>query len=130
MRFLEKSHDGGKNSGVTGFFLLEIKPLFSILLIRFENSTRDAFHSHAFNALTIWLKGSVTEKLLNGTTLHWSAGDFKWTPRGNFHKVLVEDTAWALSFRGPWKKQWQEVRGNRLITLENGRKEVKETYIE
>ena len=60
MKLFHKSHDGGKNSGVTGYWLIEWKSGFSIVVLRFSKGTREAFHSHAFNALTWWLKGSVT----------------------------------------------------------------------
>ena len=126
MRFLEASHDGGEGSGVTGYFLIEIKSLFSIVLIKFRPGTRDAYHSHAFNALTIWLKGRVIEHHLDGTDMNWSAGSFKYTPRGCFHKVDAQGTAWAISFRGPWKKYWKESRKGDIVTLTHGRIEVSE----
>ena len=47
--------DGGKNSGVTAYFLIEWKVLFSVGILRFNEGTREAYHSHAFNALTWWL---------------------------------------------------------------------------
>lgn len=124
MRLLEKAHDGGPDSGVTGYFLVEIKSLFSIVLLRFSKNNREAYHNHAFNALTIWLKGKVTERLLDGTVYHWKAGQFKYTPRENFHRVEVQEDAWALCFRGPWNKYWKESRKGKLVTLTNGRKEV------
>jgi quercetin dioxygenase-like cupin family protein len=62
-RFFYKKPDGGKESGVTGYFLIEWKPLFSIGLLHFKRGSREAFHSHAFNAVTFWLKGEVTEVL-------------------------------------------------------------------
>jgi quercetin dioxygenase-like cupin family protein len=124
MRFLEKSHDGGKDSGVTGYFLIEIKSLFSIVLIRFRPGSREAYHNHAFNALTIWLNGKVKEYYLDGTVGNWHAGQFKWTPRTCFHKIDAQGTAWAISFRGPWKKYWNESRKGDIVTLTHGRIEV------
>ena len=50
MKLFHKSHDGGKNSGVTGYWLIEWKSGFSIVVLRFSKGTREAFHSHAFNA--------------------------------------------------------------------------------
>lgn len=126
MRFFEKSHDGGEGSGVTGYFLIEIKSLFSIVLIRFSNGTRDAYHNHAFSALTIWLKGSVKEHMLDGKVNYWKAGNIKYTPRSNFHKVEALGTSWALCFRGPWSKTWNESRKGKLVTLTHGRIELGE----
>lgn len=124
MRFFSKSHDGGKDSGVTGYFLIEIKSLFSIVLLRFRKGTRDAYHNHAFNALTIWLKGNVIEHMLDGTQNNWRSGNIKYTPRNAFHKVEALNNTWALCFRGPWKDTWNESRNGNKVTLTHGRKEL------
>lgn len=135
MRFFEKTRDGGPDSPVTGLFLIEIKSLFSIILLKF-GGTRENFHSHAFNALTFWLKGAVMEVIrpANGkvTLLNlrrWTAGDIKFTSRKTMHKVVPDEgAAWALSFRGPWAETWQEHDPvhNLIITLKSpGRQIVK-----
>lgn len=124
MRFMSKSYDGGKNSGVTGYFLIEIKSLFSIVLLHFSKGTRDAYHNHAFNALTIWLKGKVIEHMLDGQQNNWHSGQIKYTPRDNFHKVEALENTWALCFRGPWNKYWNESRKGDIVTLTHGRIEV------
>lgn len=124
MRFLEKSHDGGKDSGVTGYFLVEIKPLFSIVLLKFSKGTREAYHNHAFNAITLWLKGNVKEHMLDGRTLEWNGGNIKYTPRENFHKVEALTDTWALCFRGPWLDRWNENIKGKNITLTHGRKNI------
>jgi hypothetical protein len=130
MRFFEVTKDGGPESPVTGFFVVEIKSLFSIVLLKF-GGTRKNFHSHAFNAWTLWLKGSVMEVLhparLNDLRF-WKAGDIKFTSRDTMHKVIPDGgSAWALSFRGPWAKTWKEYdpANDRIITLSSpGRKVV------
>lgn len=139
MKFFQKAPDGGKDSGVTGFFIVEIKPLFSIVLLHFRNGSREAYHSHAFNAVTLWLKGRVIEhRLLNGwfvwnfserfqpqvESTEYRAGQFKFTGRSNTHKVESIGESWALSFRGPWKDTWREFKAGRFITLTHGRKVV------
>ena len=131
MKFFSKSPDGGPDSPVTGMFLVEIKSLFSIVLLKF-GGTRENFHSRAFNAWTIWLKGAVMEVIRpasgNPTLLNlrrWKAGDIKFTSRDTMHKVLPEGSAWALSFRGPWAKTWKEYdpANDAIITLSSpGRK--------
>lgn len=128
MRFFEKSHDGGPGSGVTGYFLIELKWLFSIVLIRFRPGSRDAFHNHAFNAITLWIKGRVRELDIHGQTLDFQAGRFKYTPRTKFHKVIALGEAWCISFRGPWKKEWNEYHPAtfKTVTLTHGRKVVRE----
>lgn len=47
-RFFYKKFDGGKESGVVGYFLLEWKKVFSIGLLRFSKGSRENYHSHAF----------------------------------------------------------------------------------
>jgi hypothetical protein len=54
-KFFYTKPDGGKDSGVTGYFLIEWKPIFSIGILHFKEGTREAYHNHAFNALTWWL---------------------------------------------------------------------------
>lgn len=126
MRLLEKVKDGGFDSPVDAYVLIEIKSLFSIMILKF-NGTREAFHSHAFNAITLWIKGSVAEFHCNGSIDIYRAGQFKYTPRSIFHKILPQNgkSAWALSFRGPWQDTWQEFKQDHFITLTHGRKEIK-----
>lgn len=124
MRFLEKANDGGVDSGVTGYFLIEIKPLFSIVLLKFNKGTREAYHSHAFNAITFWLYGKVVEHHRTGQEDFYCAGMFKYTPRHIFHKIEALRTSWAISFRGPWRKIWYEYKQNELIVLTNHRIQV------
>lgn len=128
MKLFSKMRDGGPKSPVIGYFLVEIKSLFSIVLLHF-GGTREDFHSHAFNAITFWLRGRVQEiaKTEQGNTgVEWEAGERKFTPRNLMHKIIPITDAWALSFRGPWAKTWQEYRPaeNRFVTLAHGRKEV------
>ena len=126
MKFFKKSYDGGADSGVTGWFLIEIKPLFSIVVLRFSEGTRDAYHSHAFNALTLWLKGTVLEHDYDNPEKSrlWGAGDIKYTPRSKMHMVEALTTTWALSIRGSWQSRWKEARKGKLVTLTHGRQVV------
>lgn len=125
MRLLEKVPDGGKDSGVTAYILIEVKSLFSIMLLHFNSGSREAFHSHAFNAITIWLKGEVREDELEGGWKYFSAGRWKYTPRTMFHRIFASSRgAWALSFRGPWADTWQEYKNGQYLTLTHGRKEI------
>lgn len=133
MKFLQSASDGGKTSGVTGFFLVEIKPLFSIVVLRFKPGTREAFHSHAFNAVTWFLRGNVEEHRIDPTNpVAVTVREFgpslrpKYTQRDNHHKVVSVGETFALSFRGPWADTWREFlpKDNRFVTLTHGRKEV------
>lgn len=122
-KFFKKRHDGGKDSGVTGYWLIEWKNVFSIVLLRFSKGSREAFHSHAFNAYTWWIKGSVTEVFEDGSaSVKWSPSwKCKFTPRNNFHKIIADETSWAISFRGPWEKYWKEKKDGKTVTLTHGR---------
>lgn len=125
MRILYKGKDGGNLSTVTGYWLIELKSLFSIVLLRFDKGSREVYHSHAFNALTWWLKGEVEEHHLDGRVLTWKASfKPKYTPRNCVHKVYGKKTTWALSIRGPWNNTWKEYKNDSEITLTHGRKEV------
>ena len=121
-----RKFDGGKKSGVTGYMLIEWKPVFSIGLLHFNKGSREAFHNHAFNALTWWLKGKVTEVHRSGEKKEFSPSlKPKYTNRDCYHKVVAHRSTWALTFRGPWKDTWKEhrpVEGE--VTLTHGRKLV------
>jgi hypothetical protein len=122
-----KKFDGGKESGVTGYFLIEWKPVFSIGLLHFKEGSREAYHNHAFSAITWFLKGRVTEEKLDGTKKDFSASIIpKYTPYTCFHKVIAHVDTWALTFRGPWFNTWHEYRPkeNRFVTLTHGRVEL------
>lgn len=124
-RLFSVKPDGGKDSGVTAYFLIEWKVFFSIGILHFRIGTREAYHSHAFNALTWWLKGRVTEFKLNGQEKNYRASLIpKYTSRDNFHKVLAHEDTYALTLRGPWIDTWQEFKNERLITLTHGRKQL------
>lgn len=127
MKLLQYGKDGGPKSTVTGFWLIEIKSLFSIVLLRFDEGSRETYHSHAFNALTWWLSGKVEEHHKTGESMIWTPSIVpKYTPRTCFHKVFALRRTWALSFRGPWVKTWQEYSQfqGQTTTLTHGRKIV------
>lgn len=125
MKILSKAPDGGKESGVSAYYLFESKRFGSVALLRFNKGSREAFHSHAFNALTWWLHGSVTEEHLTGETKRWYPSfKPKFTGVNCFHKIIADETTWAFTIRGPWKKTWQESRNGEKITLTHGRKVV------
>ena len=131
--FFKYSTDGGKESGVTGFWLFEIKSLCSIALLHFNKGTRENYHSHAFNAYSWFLSGKVEEQHLHQNPMIWSPSIFpKYTPRSTFHRVNALENTYVLTFRGPWSKSWYEYDPNEkeYIELSNGRKEVNRTDIE
>jgi len=131
-RGFTKRKDGGKQSPVDGYWLIEIKGLFSIVLLKFNAGSRENYHSHAFNAFTWWLKGEIEEhRIIDGEKVisRWKPSfKPKYTPRENCHKVFAQNgkPAWAFCLRGPWHDTWTEWNEDtrELTTLTHGRKVV------
>ena len=129
MKFLTIRKDGGNESTVTGYWLVEIKSLFSIALLKFDGKSREAYHTHAFNCFSWVLRGELMECFLDGRTeFHSRSWRPFFTRRTDFHKVssITAKPSWILTFRGPWKKEWLEWRPleNRFVGLTHGRQEV------
>ena len=132
MKFLSKSKDGGPESTVDAYTLIELKSLFSIILLKFNNGSRDAFHTHAFHALSWYLKGDATEITISSPRCRifkqWSGFHWwpKFTPRSHMHKVISHGITWVFTIRGPWAKKWSEYLpgDDKIVWLSNGRKKV------
>ena len=136
-KFLFKSKDGGPESNVTGYWLIESKRFFSIVLLRFDKGSREVFHNHAFNAWSWILNGELKElhKVKGFMYDHLLENSMKpsflpiFTHQNRMHQVHgVADKSWALSFRGPWNKTWKEwlPKEGREVTLTSGRKIVED----
>lgn len=128
MRLFSWRKDGGPESHVSGLFIIEIKSLFSVVLLRFRDGSRDAYHSHAFDAWSWVLHGRLDEYTLDGggpCSYRRQAAPIK-TPFWRFHKVVSHGTTWVLSFRGPWRRTWHEwiPEGDDFLTLTHGRERV------
>lgn len=125
MKLFSKGKDGGPESTVTGYWLIEWKRLFSIVLLKFEGASREAYHNHAFNSVSWLLKGELME---------YTRGDdpncILYSPhivpirtyRETLHKVNSNGISWVLSFRGPWVDSWNEITEVGEQTLVSGRK--------
>lgn len=118
--------DGGKDSGVTAYFLIEWKVVFSIGILHFKKGSREAYHNHAFNAITWWVSGMVSEQkyeVINDKVFKPSFIP-KYTSRNNCHKVFAFKDTWALTFRGNWIDFWFEIKNGKKTLLTHGRKKV------
>lgn len=129
MRLLFKSKDGGKDSNVTGYWLFESKSFGSVVLLRFDKGSREAFHTHAFNAISWIISGYILEVTQDGLEYVHITPTLKplYTARDRFHRVFgVSEKTWVFSIRGPWSKTWKEYLPDegRYVTLSNGRVEV------
>lgn len=109
MKILNKSKDGGDLSTVYAYWLVEIKSLFSIVLLKFEGDSRECYHTHAFNSISWLLYGKLTEYFLNGTYKEYYPSIFPIiTKREPFHKVSSTNNSYVISFRGKWLNVWKE----------------------
>jgi hypothetical protein len=124
-----KGKDGGPESKVQGYWLIQIKSLFAIALLRFDEGSRDAYHSHAFNSVSWVLRGKLDEHLTHPDTVKEYVPSFKpiHTYRNTFHKVYGRAKhTWVFTLRGPWVDTWIEHTPDKGVTLlTHNRVEVK-----
>ena len=125
INFMCKKKDGGPDSPVDAYFLIELKGLFTIALLRFDKGTREAYHTHAFNAFTWFLLGSLWEQDIDSSTIQYKrAWRPKNTPRVKWHRITAAQTSWCLTIRGPWAYSWKEYdpKTETITTFTSGRK--------
>ena len=129
MKLFKKMKDGGKDSTVTGYWLIEYKPLFSICILKFEVPSRDVYHEHAFHCISWLLSGELEEKMLDQRVFNILPSILPFlTTRKDFHQVRsVSKVSWLLTFRGRWSNTWEEYNpvSNKFTRLTNGRVEIK-----
>jgi len=125
MKLFYKGKDGGPESRVWGYWLIEQKKLISIALMHFQDGTRGVYHSHAFNSLSWVLWGELTEVRIDGTQKIYKPSIIPiWTSRSNVHRVSSKNNSWVLTFRGRWHDMWMEFDPwtKRVTHLTTGRK--------
>ena len=126
MKLFRWGKDGGPESHVYGLFF-EIKSLFTVALLRFDDGTRQAYHNHAFDAVSWLLSGYLEERFLDerNAIVHEPRLKPIVTKKEDFHQVESYGRSWVLTFRGPWNKTWKEYTHHRgEYTLSNGRIEI------
>ena len=123
MKLLTKMKDGGPKSSVTGYFLVEIKSLFTLVLLCFNGKSREAYHTHAFHSLAWVLRGELLEEMIDGRTFTHKPSVFPiFVGRRDFHRVSsVPEKTWVLNIRGPWSKYWNEFENSKITKLGHGR---------
>lgn len=125
MRILSRAKDGGPESPVDAFFLFEIKTIGSVALLRFNRGSREAFHTHAFHALTWFIWGDMVEEDIDGTLRAYRHSLLpKFTPRSKNHRVRAYRTSWCFTVRGPWAGTWTETCNGVTTRLTHGRRKV------
>ena len=117
--------DGGPKSHVGGWFI-EAKSVATLALLKFLPGTREAFHEHAFNCITLVIgPGHLEETFTDGRERHHYPGTMLVTRKTDFHQVNSVGTTYVLTLRGPWTSTWREVdEDNNSYTLTHGRKKV------
>lgn len=125
MKLFHKAKDGGPESTVTGYWLIEAKKFLSIALLKFEDGSRDAYHEHAFDSINWVLSGEVEEHHFDGfVARHKPSWWPVLTPKETFHKVISRGTTWVFTIRGPWADTWREFVNDQFHVLTHGRKRV------
>jgi hypothetical protein len=120
------SKDGGPESHVY-MYGIECKRIASALVLRFEDGSREAYHSHAFNAASWVLGPGMLEEIhRNGPVAYHEPLDVVHTTRECCHKVVSIGRTWVLTFRGPWRDTWVDIdtATMRSTTLTHGRQRV------
>jgi hypothetical protein len=100
---------------VTEWTLLEYKKFFSIKLFHFHktNGSQDRFHTHAFNAYSILLKGNYIEEVIKDNQiipLNRNRKIILFIPKDNYHRITKSKGCWTLLFTGSWGKTFKELR--------------------
>lgn len=109
MNILCKKKDGGKESPVDAYFLVECKGLFSVALLKFNKGGREAYHTHAFDAYTWFLKGNLVEEDVDGSVYKYNRSLIpKLTLKSKNHRVKALEDSWCFTIRGRWDKEWTE----------------------
>lgn len=127
MKIFNKAKDGGPESPVEAYFLVEFKNFFSIALLKFNTGCRDNYHTHTFNAFTWFIKGKLVEEDISGDTYVYTRSLLpKFTSKTKTHRVRAFSTSWCFTIRGPWKKTWSEhnKKDNTITILTHGRRVV------
>lgn len=136
MKLFTKMKDGGPESPVTAYVLIEYKPLFSIMFLKFRKGTREEYHTHAFNALTLFIVGKMFEERLHlginndyfKIVKRYKKSIFpKITTKDNLHRITAKKDSWCFTIRGPWVNTWYEYNEltNTKTYLTHGRKIIK-----
>lgn len=117
---------------ITRFTIFEIKFLFGIIVNIFNTKEQDRFHTHAFPAISVMLRGWYNEEYLDEDGhVHFvwmNAFDVRYIPRSYNHRIGKSSrNAISVTFMGPWKTYWTETFLNtkKVLSYTWGRERVK-----
>lgn len=128
MKLFTKAKDGGSESPVDAYFLFENKYVGSIAILKFNKGGREAFHTHAFDALTWFIKGDLIEEDVSGDLLVYKRSiKPKITLKSKNHRVIAKKDSYCITIRGRWVDTWTEYNKelNETTIFSWGRNKVK-----
>lgn len=109
------------------FTIFECKPLGGIIINIFNTVNQDRYHSHAFHAFSIMIRGHYYENILvDGIMYTKLINKSRFIPRNYIHKItLSSKNAMSITFEGPWESTWSEFFDNgRVKSYAWGRKVI------
>jgi hypothetical protein len=107
------------------FTVIELKYLFGIIINTFNTDTQDRFHSHAFSAFSLMLRGHYFEEVIeDGKVITKKIEKSRFIPKNYIHKITKSSpNAMSITFEGPWESTWNEYFDDgRVKTYSWGRK--------
>ncbi len=101
------------------YTLFEIKYIGGIILNVFNTTDQDRFHSHAFSAFSLMIKGWYDEDvIIDNKIISKRIKKSRIIPKNYIHKIKEsEKNAISITFEGPWGKQWSEIFDNGRIKI-------------
>lgn len=107
------------------FTIFEVKYLCGIVVNIFNTDNQDRFHSHAFNAFSLMLKGYYFEEIIIDNKVQIKKIEkSRFIPKNYIHKITKSSpNTMSITFEGPWGGSWNEYfDSGRIKTYGWGRK--------
>lgn len=109
------------------FTIIEIKYICGIIVNIFNTTNQDRFHSHAFNAFSLMVRGYYFEDvIIDNNVVTRKIERSRFIPRNYIHKITQSSlNAISVTFEGPWQSVWNEYFDNgRIKTYTWGRRVI------
>jgi hypothetical protein len=112
------------------FTIFEFKFLGGIIINIFNTVDQDRFHSHAFHAFSLMIRGYYYEDvMIDKKIISKKIVRSRIIPRNYIHKIKNSSkNAISITFEGPWKYTWSEYfDSGRVRVYSWGRKVIFDT---
>lgn len=112
------------------FTIFECKYIGGVVINIFNTENQDRFHSHAFAAFSLMLRGHYYEDVIVGNEIVTKKIErSRFIPKNYIHKITKSTpNAMSITFEGPWGGSWNEYFDNgRVKTYSWGRKVLFDT---